>query len=132
MANATGPASIDHAAPAGCHCELARSATAGERHIPLSWLLGVWVALLLLTALTVAVSRVDLGGYNTWVAMGIATVKAMLVLAFFMHMIHERLTNFVVLCMALLFVFLFIGLVLVDTHLYRPDLIPDYAPDLRR
>jgi len=110
----------------------APQAHASDRHIPLSWLLGVWALLLILTALTVAASRVDLGGLNVWIALGIATLKAVLVLLIFMHMLYERPINFIVLCAALLFVFLFISLVLLDTHAYNPELIPDYAPDMQR
>ncbi len=103
-----------------------------ERHVPLSWMLAVWAALVVLTGATVAAAQVDLGGYNTAVAVGIATVKALLVLLFFMHMIYERFTNFLVFCMALLFVTIFISFVLMDTSMYRPELIPDYAPNMRR
>ncbi|MGD0089547.1 MAG: cytochrome C oxidase subunit IV family protein [Planctomycetota bacterium] len=104
----------------------------GERHLPLVWLLAVWAALLGLTAATVVASRIDLGAMNVWIALGIATVKAVLVLLFFMHMLYERPINFVVLCTALLFVFLFIGFVLMDTGAYNHELIPDYAPEMRR
>ena len=43
-------------------------------------------ALLFLTALTILVSYVDLGPFNTPVAFVIASVKATLVVLFFMHM----------------------------------------------
>ena len=43
-------------------------------------------ALLFLTALTILVSYVDLGPFNTPVAFTIAGVKATLVVLFFMHM----------------------------------------------
>ena len=46
----------------------------------------VFAALLVLTATTVAVSKVDLGPFNVVVAMSIATMKASLVLWFFMHL----------------------------------------------
>ncbi len=41
--------------------------------------------LLVLTAVTYAVSLVDLGPLNTVVALGIAIVKAILIILFFMH-----------------------------------------------
>jgi cytochrome c oxidase subunit IV len=104
----------------------------GPRHIPLSWLLAVWVALIVLTLTTVAVSRMDLGVFNTWIALGIATLKATLVLAIFMHMLYERPINFIVLCTALVFVFLFIGIVLMDVGFYHQDLIPDFQPSMQR
>ncbi|HJQ84167.1 MAG TPA: cytochrome C oxidase subunit IV family protein [Candidatus Binatia bacterium] len=46
----------------------------------------VFVALLVLTAVTVFVSYLDLGPFGTPVALGIAAVKATLVLLFFMHL----------------------------------------------
>ncbi len=52
-------------------------------------LLAVLLALLALTATTVAVSRVDIGAINIWVALIIAGTKASLVLLFFMHMKYE-------------------------------------------
>jgi len=110
----------------------ASQAHGAGRHIPLSWLLGVWALLLILTALTVVASRVDLGALNIWIALGIATLKAVLVLLIFMHMLYERPINFIVLGTALLFVFLFISVVLLDTSAYHHELIPDYAPDMRR
>jgi len=48
-------------------------------------LMGVLVALLVLTVVTVAASYVDLGALNVWVALLIASTKASLVLFFFMH-----------------------------------------------
>ena len=48
--------------------------------------LGVFAALLVLTAVTVAVAYVDLGPLNTIVAMAIAVAKGLLVMLFFMHL----------------------------------------------
>ncbi|WP_300671197.1 cytochrome C oxidase subunit IV family protein [Desulfoluna sp.] len=48
-------------------------------------LLGILVALVALTGVTVAASYVDLGAFNVWVALAIASTKASLVLIFFMH-----------------------------------------------
>jgi len=44
----------------------------------------VWVALMILTVVTAAVSRVDLGWASTPVALAIATTKGLLVVLFFM------------------------------------------------
>ena len=51
--------------------------------------IAVFVALLLLTAVTVLVSYVDLGLLNAVVALLIAAVKASLVALFFMHLKSE-------------------------------------------
>jgi cytochrome c oxidase subunit 4 len=57
--------------------------------IPLKIYFRVIIALMLLTVLTVAASRVDFGAGNTVIAMLIASVKASLVLAFFMHLKYD-------------------------------------------
>jgi len=49
----------------------------------------VWVVLLLLTAVTVGVSFLSLGLWNAAVALGIASLKAVLVALYFMHLRHE-------------------------------------------
>lgn len=65
---------------------------------PLTAYFVVFGALLILTVITVAVSRVDLGaGMNTLVAMAVAVVKATVVILWFMHVIHSpRMTWIVV------------------------------------
>jgi len=58
----------------------------------------ILVALLVATAVTTAVARVDLGGFSVVVALGIASVKMVLVALFFMHIRHStKLTRLVVL-----------------------------------
>ena len=52
-------------------------------------LLTVFCGLLVLTAVTVSVSKIDLGAANIWVAILIAGTKASLVLLFFMHVKYE-------------------------------------------
>ena len=49
----------------------------------------VLAALLMLTGLTIGVSFIDLGKLNAWVALLVASVKASLVLLFFMHMKYQ-------------------------------------------
>lgn len=51
----------------------------------------VWLGLLILTATTVTVAGLHLGKLSTLTAMIIATVKAGLVLSFFMHLKQEPL-----------------------------------------
>ncbi|HEX7809653.1 MAG TPA: cytochrome C oxidase subunit IV family protein [Thermoanaerobaculia bacterium] len=72
----------------------------------------VFATLMLLTVLTVWVSRIDLGELNTAVAMAVAIVKATVVILWFMHVIHSpRLTWIVVissfLWLAVMFVLFF-------------------------
>ena len=78
----------------------------------------VWLVLLLLTALTVWVSRLELRLGHVWGSLAIATTKAGLVIAFFMHMRYEgRLLRWL-LFVALLTLAIFIGFTFFDV-LYR-------------
>jgi cytochrome c oxidase subunit 4 len=81
-------------------------------------LTAVWLVLLLLTGLTVGVTRVELGGYKVVSALAIACLKAGLVIAVFMHMKYEgRLLRWL-LFLALVTLAIFIGLTFFDV-LYR-------------
>jgi cytochrome c oxidase subunit IV len=58
----------------------------------------IWIALLILTVATTAVSYFDLGPLNVVTALAIAAFKMLLVALFFMHVRHSsRLTKLVVL-----------------------------------
>lgn len=98
--------------------------------VPFRVLAAVFGALLVLTVLTVAATKVDLGNWNLWLAMGIATVKAALVVLYFMHMRYDHPFNAVVFVTALAFVALFVSFALMDTVAYKPELIPGYAPKI--
>lgn len=98
--------------------------------MPLPTLIAVFVSLLVLTVVTVAVAYVDLGSLNLLVAMGVASVKATLVVLWFMHLKYDKPFNAVVFVGALLFMALFVTLVLLDTKQYQPDVYPDHAPAL--
>ncbi|MBW1897838.1 MAG: cytochrome C oxidase subunit IV family protein [Deltaproteobacteria bacterium] len=52
-------------------------------------LFSVLCALLVLTAITITASRIDLGALNIWIAILIASFKATFVLLFFMHLKYE-------------------------------------------
>lgn len=78
----------------------------------------VWLTLLALTALTVWVSRLDLGVNRVWGALAIASLKGGLVIAFFMQMKYEgRLLRWL-LFVALFTLAIFIGFTFFDV-LYR-------------
>jgi cytochrome c oxidase subunit 4 len=69
-----------------------------ERAIPARTHLIVFALLLLLTATTIAANRIDLGPFNTLVALSIAAVKAVLIALYFMHLRYSGgLTRLVVL-----------------------------------
>ena len=77
--------------------------------------IAVWLVLLVLTGVTAGVAFIDLGPFNTVVALVIATIKALLVVLIFMHVKYasDRLTK-VVLISALFWLFLLLGLSLAD------------------
>ncbi|MBI4916286.1 MAG: cytochrome C oxidase subunit IV family protein [Acidobacteria bacterium] len=115
----------------------AEAATATAVHpfvhaVPFKVLAGVFAALLVLTVVTVAATWVDLGRFNLWIAMAIATVKATLVVLYFMHMRYDRPVNAIVFVTALLFLALFVSIALIDTRAYQPEMIPGYAPAMER
>jgi len=56
-----------------------------EAHASVKLYLGVFLTLLLLTFVTVEAARHDFGAWNNVVALTIAFTKAVLVIAFFMH-----------------------------------------------
>jgi len=66
--------------------------------VPVKIYVAVFATLLVMTAATTAISGIDLGPWNTVVALGIAFFKASLVVLFFMHVKYSpRLTQMVVL-----------------------------------
>ena len=96
--------------------------------VPLKVLVAVFATLVVLTVLTVAAIRIDLGPGNLWLAMSIATVKALVVALWFMHLRYDRLFHGFVFLLGLFFAALFIGITLIDTMQYEPDKLPGYAP----
>lgn len=75
---------------------------------------GVFAALMMLTILTVAASRADLGWLNTPIALGIAVIKATLVILFFMHVIHSPRLTWVVVISSFLWLAVLFVLTLAD------------------
>jgi len=95
------------------------SAQQHDHHIvSYSRLTGIWLVLLTLTALTVAITRIDLGGFKVVGALTIACIKAGLVIAFFMHMKYENRLLRILLFVALVTLAIFIGFTFFDV-LYR-------------
>ena len=81
---------------------------------PKSTYYAIFAALMVGTAVTVAVAFVNLGAFNFPVAIGIAITKATLVILFFMHVKYSsRLTKLVVVT-SLFFLALLIGETFMD------------------
>ena len=86
-------------------------------------LVGTWLALMALTALTVAASKIHFGGTTEIViALGIATAKALLVALVFMHLWFDKKFNAIVLLCSVLGVVLFVAITYLDASSYQPDI----------
>jgi cytochrome c oxidase subunit 4 len=99
--------------------------------VPLPVLFAVLGTLLVMTFVTVAVSWLDFGRFNLWIALGIAVFKASLVLLFFMHLKYDKPFNAIVVIVSIALVMLFIGIALSDATQYEPNRIPGYAPSIK-
>jgi cytochrome c oxidase subunit IV len=78
----------------------------------------VWVSLLVLTGVTVGAALLELGVFNPIVAVGIACVKAMIVILFFMHVAYSsRLVKFT--CFAGFFTFLVLITMTLSDYISR-------------
>ena len=86
-----------------------------EHVLPSKLYYGIWIALLILTATTVGVAHIDLGPWNVVVALAIASLKAVLVVLFFMHVKYtsEKMTK-VVIASAIFWLFILLALSLAD------------------
>ncbi len=114
-----------------------QSHAAHTSHVPRY--LAVWVALLVLTVGTWAISRVHFPGpFHIMVALLIAIAKGGLVALFFMHLYDQPGPNRIVFLTSLVFVALLVTLTLVDYATRFPLTnppgttnslaAPDYAP----
>ncbi len=93
-------------------------------------LLAVFFALLGLTFLTVFQAQFHLGDLEIVLSLLIATIKAGLVIFFFMHMLWDKPLNGIVIFSSLIFVALFIGITLMDAEAYNNRLIMDPKGDI--
>jgi len=78
----------------------------------------VLLLLITLTGLTVAITSVELGPYNTAAAMVIASIKALIVLLYFMHLrFDQKIYRF----MTTIVLLIFIAVVVITffDYLYR-------------
>lgn len=87
-------------------------------------LLGVYGILVVLTVLTVAVTKLPLGQFNLMVALAIAVLKATLVVLYFMHLRWDSPFNAVILISALVFIAIFMGAAMMDSSNYEVNMEP--------
>lgn len=90
--------------------------------MPPQILWATFAALVALTIITVSVSTMGLGQWEIWTTLGIATVKGSLVALYFMHLRHDRPFHALLVIFCLFFVFLFLGLAIMDTSGYQADI----------
>ena len=111
-----GDALAAHAAPGGEHHGIAHV-------VPPSILIGIFSALMVLTLVTVGVTQYDFGyNINLIVALGIAVVKAVLVIAYFMHLRYDSPMYTILVALCLVFIGVFITFTIIDTGQYAPIL----------
>jgi len=90
------------------------SSTSSEHIVSPVVYVGVFLALMVLTGLTVFASTVDLGMWNTPVALLIAITKAVLVVLFFMHVKYSSRLVSLAVGAAMLWLVLLIAGVIAD------------------
>ena len=77
--------------------------------VPFNVYVKVLLSLLTLTALTVAAAQLDFGILNTIIALSIATIKAALVLLFFMHLKYDNKIFLVIFLTGVFFLIVLFG-----------------------
>ena len=98
--------------------------------VPVPVYLLVFGGLLVLTFVTVWVAENDFGALNTPIALGIAVVKATLVILFFMHVKYSPRLTWLVVVAAFAWLALLLGVTLADY--YSPHMEPGHTPSLSR
>jgi cytochrome c oxidase subunit IV len=83
---------------------------------PASFYVKIFVALVMLTLITVGLSRVHLGDYNFLIAVVVATIKASLVAMFFMHLKDDNRFNVLLFVGSLVFMGVFFIYTMNDTQ----------------
>lgn len=73
--------------------------------IPFETYVKVFATLIALTVVTVVASRIDFGTMNSIIAFAIATVKAVIVASFFMHLKYDDKMNRIIILSAVFFLF---------------------------
>ncbi len=92
--------------------------------LPLWILFTVFAVLVFLTIVTVAQASFDFGSYDIAIVMGIATLKALLVAFFFMHLAFDKPFNLIVFASSFVFVGLFVIFTLSDSRMTSDSFEP--------
>ncbi len=110
--------------------KVTKSASHGEEHGhgPGRYFV-IWFILLGFTALTVWTGHMDLGSANLPIALTIATVKATLVVLFFMHLSESHGSNRLVFVVSIMFALVMMLGVFGDLLTRNPMSLPSGAPN---
>ena len=96
-----------------------------DSHSSVGRFLGVWIALLVLTAATFGFHHIALGRAALPVALGIAAVKSALVVLFFMELWEHRGANRMVFVVSVLFLLLLMAFTVADVVTRFPLAMPN-------
>jgi cytochrome c oxidase subunit IV len=98
----------------------AHATHAGGDHVPhvlpLHTYILTWVVLIVLTIITVAASYFNFGTWNVVIALVIATTKATIVAAIFMHLRYDLKFHAIIFSFSLIFLGVFIAFTMYDTE----------------
>lgn len=86
--------------------------------VPVKVLVGVFLALVFLTIVTVEAAKYDTGSVDVIVSMAIATAKASLVVFIFMHLWYDKPLNRITFFFSICFAAFFLCMILLDSHAY--------------
>jgi cytochrome c oxidase subunit IV len=86
----------------------------GEHVVPVKIYVFVWLALICLTGLTTGAAYINMGRFNTVVALAIAAGKMMLVVLFFMHLKYVKGMTRVVVIAGIFWLGIMVTLTLAD------------------
>jgi cytochrome c oxidase subunit IV len=85
------------------------------------------ITLLVLTAITVGAAGIQFGSFNVVIALTIATIKAILVASFFMHLAHDKPVNAIIASAGFIFLGIFLTFDFLDFDT-RVNLQPHNMP----
>jgi cytochrome c oxidase subunit 4 len=104
-----------------------KTAKPQEHHSATPYVL-VWIALGILTIVTVLTGKQHLGAIALPLALTIATVKSLLVLIFFMHLKEQKGIYAMIIAVSVAFALLLMGMTLTDVATRFTPLTPAGAP----
>ena len=109
----------------------------GGHAVPIKILVITCMALLFLTAVTVWVASLDfdklqLPGINMFIALGVASIKVLIVGLIFMHLRWDRSFTSLVFVSSIFFVVLFISIAITDTMEYQPAVIQSDSEEIQQ